>query len=70
MRGLTIRAALGAAVITAAMGSAGVAAAAPSGPCRDVPYVGVCERLTEQPRTPKQSMGEVILPPNNIQSVG
>lgn len=71
MRGLTIRAALGAFAIAAAAGSAGVAAAAPSGPCQSVTYVGVCERLGDQPRTPpQQARGEVILAPNNIQNFG
>ncbi|BBY80343.1 hypothetical protein H7I53_21185 [Mycolicibacterium pulveris] len=71
MRSLTVRAALGAIAITAALGSAGIAAAAPSGPCRDVPYVGVCERLGDQPRpTPRQSMGEIIVTPDSTQSVG
>lgn len=71
MRGLRIRAALGAFVIAAAVGSAGVAAAAPSGPCQNVTYVGVCERLGDQPRTPpQQARGEVILAPSNIQNSG
>lgn len=70
MRSLAARAALGAIVVAAALGSAGVAVAAPSGPCRDVPYVGVCERLGEQQRAPsQQSRGEIILPPNSTQSV-
>ena len=53
------------------VGVQGVAAAAPSGPCQNVTYVGVCERLGDQPRTPpQQARGEVILAPNNIQNFG
>ncbi|MGV0763126.1 hypothetical protein [Mycolicibacterium sp. XJ647] len=63
--------AVGAFVLAAAAGSAGVAAAVPSGPCQNVTYVGVCERLGDQPRTPpKQARGEVIVTPNDIQNIG
>jgi hypothetical protein len=74
MPGLTIRSALAAmAIAAAALGSAAAATAAPTGPCEDVPYVGVCEPLRGEPRSPsQQGMGEVILPGvgSNIQSVG
>jgi hypothetical protein len=70
----TIRSALAAVALTvAAFGSAATAVAAPSGPCEDVPFVGVCEQLPGSTQSPsQQSMGEVILPNvgNNIQSVG
>ncbi|WP_040632608.1 hypothetical protein [Mycolicibacterium phlei] len=63
MLGTTTRlacAALGAAFV---LGGAGTAVAAPHGPCRDVPYVGVCEPLRGTPQTPqRQSRGEVGLP--------
>ncbi|MGV0794419.1 hypothetical protein [Mycolicibacterium sp. XJ1819] len=64
----TTRSALAAiAIAVAALGSAAVATAAPAGPCRDVPYVGVCEPLRGDSRTPsqQQSMGDVILPGSN-----
>ncbi|MGE2688989.1 hypothetical protein [Mycolicibacterium pulveris] len=68
---MAVRSVLGAFAIAAALGSAGVAAAAPSGPCQNVTYVGVCERIGDQPRTPpQQARGEVILTPNNIQNIG
>jgi len=63
MLGTTTR--LACAVFGAAclFGGAGTAAAAPHGPCRDVPYVGVCEPFRGTPQTPqRQSRGEVALP--------
>ena len=74
MRSLTIRSALAAmAIAAAALGSAATATAAPTGPCEDVTYVGVCEPLRDQPRSPsQQGMGEVVIPGtgNSIQTVG
>jgi len=74
MHGRTIRSALAAmAIAAAALGSAATATAAPTGPCEDVTYVGVCEPLHEQPRAPsQQGMGEVVIPGtgNSIQTVG
>jgi hypothetical protein len=69
---MTVRTALAAiAIAAAAMGVAAPAIAAPSGPCEDVPYVGVCDPLPRTGQSPsKQSMGEVVLPSgNNIQNV-
>lgn len=77
MRALTIRSTFAAIAIAAAasgaLGGFGTATAAPSGPCEDVPYVGVCEQFprgsVQSP--PQQSMGEVVLPNgNNISPVG
>jgi hypothetical protein len=64
MRGFTFRSALAAMAIAAAvLGSAGTASASPSGPCADVPYVGVCEPVRSgQTDQPRQSMGEVVVP--------
>lgn len=64
MRGLSLRFGLAAfAVAAAALGSAATVAAAPMGPCENVTYVGVCEPVREQQRTPsQQGMGEVIVP--------
>jgi hypothetical protein len=65
MPGRTVRSVLAAiAIAAAALGSAAVATAAPTGPCEDVPYVGVCEPLRGQPRSPsqQQGMGEVNVP--------
>jgi hypothetical protein len=74
MHRLTVRSALAAiAIAAAALGSATVATAAPTGPCEQVTYVGVCEPFREQPRSPsQQGMGEVILPGvgNNPVTVG
>ena len=74
MRGRTIRSALAAmAIAAAALGSAAVATAAPTGPCENVTYVGVCEPLRDQPRSPsQQGMGEVVIPGtgNSIPTVG
>jgi hypothetical protein len=73
MPGRTIRPLLAAiAIAAAALGVAGTATAAPTGPCKEVPYVGVCEPLGEEPRSPsQQSMGEAVIPgaDNNIQTV-
>jgi hypothetical protein len=74
MHRLTVRSALAAmAIAAAALGTATVASAAPTGPCEEVTYVGVCESSREQPRTPRQQgMGEVIVPGigNNPVTVG
>jgi hypothetical protein len=64
---LTTRSALAAiAIAAAALGSAATAAAVPTGPCADVPYVGVCEPLRGQQLMPSQSsqqgMADVLLP--------
>ena len=74
MRGFTIRYALAvAAIAAAALGSAATATASPTGPCADVPYVGVCEPVRGgQHSDSQQSMGEVVIPgaSNDLQSVG
>ena len=74
MPGRTIRSALAAiAIAGAALGSAVTATAAPTGPCEDVPYVGVCEPLRSNDRSPaQQGMGEVVLPgaDGSTQTVG
>lgn len=68
MRKLTIRSALATmAVAAAALGSTAIASAAPSGPCKEVTSVGVCQpfdqQRQQQMRTPsQQSMGEVVVP--------
>ncbi|MCV7278405.1 hypothetical protein H7J88_01940 [Mycolicibacterium flavescens] len=47
------------------------AGAAPTGPCEEVPYVGVCEPLRGTPTTPsRQGMGEVVLPGTAPQTFG
>jgi hypothetical protein len=66
MPGLTIRSVFAAVAIgAAALGSAATVAAAPSGPCENVPYVGVCEPLRGQPQVPsqqgQQGMADVFL---------
>jgi hypothetical protein len=39
--------------------------ASPVGPCAEVPYVGVCVPIGEQPPPPTQhNFGEVALPPD------
>lgn len=75
MHRLTFRSAFAAiAIAAAALGTATVASAVPSGPCEEVTYVGVCERVGEQQqRSPsQQGMGEVIVPGigNNPVTVG
>ena len=74
MRSLTMRSAFAAiAIAAAALGSAATAAAAPAGPCENVPYVGVCEPVGGQQRSPsQQGMGEVVIPNagNSTQTVG
>jgi hypothetical protein len=69
---ITRRIALAAAAsATVALGLANAAAAAPVGPCADVPYVGVCVPVSEQPSPPsQQSMGEVIVAPDNGTGIG
>ncbi len=75
MHTLRVRSAFAAAAIAAAaLGTATVASAAPTGPCEDVTYVGVCQPFHEQPqRSPRQQgMGDVVLPGvgNNPVAVG
>jgi hypothetical protein len=74
MRGLALRTGFAAVAITAAaLGSAAPAAAAPTGPCEDVTYVGVCDTVRDQPNRPsQQGMGEVLLPDasSTFQTVG
>lgn len=74
MHSRTVRSALAAiAIATVALGSATVASAVPTGPCAEVIYVGVCEPVREQQRTPsQQGMGDVIVPGigNNPVAVG
>lgn len=76
MHNLTVRSALAAmAVAAAALGTATIANAAPSGPCEEVTYVGVCQPFHQQQqmRSPSQQrMGEVIVPGigNNPVTVG
>jgi hypothetical protein len=64
MQRLTVRSALAAiALAAAALGSATIASAAPTGPCEEVTYVGVCESVRNQPRMPsQQGMEDVFLP--------
>ncbi len=64
MPGLTVRcisaaaAASAAALLFAATGSAN-----PGGPCKDVPFAGVCTPLSESPTPPLQpNSGDVFLP--------
>jgi hypothetical protein len=50
---------------TVAVGLGPIANAAPVGPCVEVPYVGVCVPVSEQPAPPpQQSLGEVAVPSN------
>ncbi|MGO4442077.1 hypothetical protein AB4Z42_01835 [Mycobacterium sp. 2YAF39] len=74
MHKLTVRSALAAmAIAAAALGSAAVASAAPMGPCEEVTYIGQCDTVRDQQRTPpQQGMGEVVLPGvgNNPVAVG
>jgi hypothetical protein len=62
----TITSALAAtASATVALGLATTADATPQGPCAEVPYVGVCVPVSEQPSPPTQhNLGEVALPPD------
>ncbi len=64
MPGLTIRSALAMmAIAAAALGSAATATAAPSGPCQDVPYVGVCQPLHDNQRpSSQQGLAGTVLP--------
>ena len=64
MHKLTVRSAFAAiAIAAAALGSATIASASPMGPCEEVTYVGQCEMVRDQQRSPsQQGMGEVILP--------
>ena len=74
MRGLTLRTGFAAVAIAAAtLGSAATAVAAPTGPCENVTYVGVCDTTQVQPSRPsQQSMGEVIISDGNstLQTIG
>ena len=73
MPGLTIRSAVAAFVVAASsLGWAATAAAAPGGPCDDVPYVGVCQSLGGSDSSPsQQGMGDVYLPSGSgLQNVG
>jgi hypothetical protein len=77
MHRLTVRSAFAAiAIAAAALGSTTIANAAPTGPCQEVTYVGVCEHVggsQQQQRSPRQQgMGEVIVPGvgNNPVTVG
>ena len=75
MRGLTLRTGFAAvAIAAAALGWAAAAAAAPTGPCESVTYVGVCDTLRDQPNRPsEQGMGEVVVLPDGnstLQTVG
>lgn len=66
MRKLAVRSALAAiAIAAAALGTATIASAAPSGPCEEVTYVGVCQPFHQQQQTrspSQQGMGEVVVP--------
>ncbi len=64
MHKLTVRSAFAAiAIAAAALGSATIATATPMGPCEEVTYVGQCETVRDQQRSPsQQGMGEVVLP--------
>lgn len=67
MRMLTVRSALTVmAVAAAALGTATIASAAPSGPCEEVTYVGVCQPFLQQQQQTRnrseQGMGEVVVP--------
>ncbi|AEV71638.1 hypothetical protein MycrhN_1012 [Mycolicibacterium rhodesiae NBB3] len=77
MHRLTVRSAFAAiAIAAAALGSTTIASAAPTGPCQEVTYVGVCERIggsQQQQRSPRQQgMGEVTVPGvgNNPVAIG
>jgi hypothetical protein len=75
MHKLTVRSAFAAiAIAAAALGSATIASAAPMGPCEKVTYVGQCETVRDQQRSPsqQQGMGEVTLPGvgSNLVAVG
>jgi hypothetical protein len=66
MSHFTMRSALAAiAIAAAALGSAATVSAAPAGgPCADVPYVGVCVPLRDEPGTPsEQGMSDVLVLP-------
>ncbi|MDT5017805.1 MAG: hypothetical protein QOD39_3965 [Mycobacterium sp.] len=74
MPGLTVRSTLAAIAIAAvALGSAASATAAPTGPCEDVPYIGVCQPVGGQQHSPsRQGMGDVVISGGNsgFQTVG
>jgi hypothetical protein len=61
---LTTRCALAAASAGLSIALAPGAAATPVGPCAEVPYVGVCVPVSEQPSPPTQhTFGDVIVAP-------
>lgn len=61
---LTTRCALTAASAALSIALAATAAATPVGPCAEVPYVGVCVPLSEQPSPPTQhTFGDVVVAP-------
>jgi hypothetical protein len=61
---LIIRVVAAIASATIALILAPAAHASPVGPCAEVPYVGVCVPIGEQPSPPTQhNFGEVALPP-------
>ena len=69
-RKLIIRALAAIASATVALGLAAPALATPVGPCADVPFVGVCVPISEQPSPPTQhNLGEVVIPPNTSNGV-
>ncbi|HKP42810.1 hypothetical protein [Mycobacterium sp.] len=62
-RKFIIRALAAIASATVAVGLVPIANATPVAPCADVPYVGVCVPVSEQPTPPtQQSLGEVAVP--------
>jgi hypothetical protein len=62
---LIIRVLAAIASATIALILAASAHASPVGPCAEVPYVGVCVPIGEQPPPPTQhNFGEVALPPD------
>jgi hypothetical protein len=64
-RTLMIRALAATAGATATLAFTAAVHATPTGPCADVPYVGVCVPISEQPSPPTQhSYGEVVLAPD------
>jgi hypothetical protein len=69
-RKLIMRALAAIASATVALCLAAVAHAAPVGPCADVPFVGVCVPISEQPSPPTQhNLGEVVIPPNTSSGI-
>jgi hypothetical protein len=58
------RCALALACAAIPLGLAPVVGATPDGPCADVPFVGVCVPLSEQPSPSQQSSGETAFIPD------